>query len=205
MALTPKGRLVFGLFLLLGLGCGGYYLYYNNEPDALTFTGIWNRLVGGSALSNTKPLTDTETKAAILESILKNTELRSQTIHVEVSEKAVSLKGDVDTPLQRAALEQLAKGLAGARAVESGVNVRATPGGNVPPAPDDADVRLPKEVEFALYKTDAFEVKTLKITCQNRTVRLGGNVRNIAEKILAERITREVPDVHGVINELEIP
>ena len=154
--------------------------------------------MGGARLS------DAETKAVILQSILKSPELRSQPIDIEVTDRTVILRGTVETPLERAALEQLAQSFAGSRSLTTDVAVRAAPSGATSAATEDADSRLPKEVEFALYKTDAFEVKTLKITSQNRVVRLSGTVRNLAEKLLAERIARGVPDVRSVVNELEI-
>ncbi len=202
MPLTRKGTLVFTLFVILLLGGGAYYVY--SQTGTFSFAGIWNRWVGGSADSGSGTMTAAETRAAILEAILKNPELRSQGLDVEVNDRTVTLKGNVETPLQRAALEQLAQALAGPRSVTVTVGVRSAAAVPSTAAADDIDARLPKEIEFALYKTDAFDVKTLRISSQNRVVRLAGSVRSPAEKLLAERIAREVPDVRGVTNDLEI-
>lgn len=203
MPLTTKGRLYAILLVLAILGGGAYYVY--REAGSFNVSAIWNRFVSDSAEAGGGKLGNSEVKAAIYEAILKSPDLRSLGIEVDVTDQSVTLKGNVESPIQRATLEQLTAGLAGTRAVNMTVGVRtATPA--VPAAAQaDLDTRLPKEVEFALYKSDAFEVKTLHVTSQNGVVHLTGTVRNAAEKLLAERIAREVPEVHGIQNDLEIP
>ncbi len=202
MPLTRKGRFVLTTLLIIALAGAAFYIY--RETGTFSLSGIWDRWVSGKDGSGAARMTDAETRAAILEAILKNQELQSQGIEVEVDSRTVTLKGNVETPLQRAALEQLAQSLAGSRTIGSNVGVRAATLGSPPGAANDIDARLPKEVEFALYKTDAFEIKTLKISCQGRIIRLAGSVRTLAEKLLAERVAREVPEVRGVVNDLEI-
>jgi osmotically-inducible protein OsmY len=63
---------------------------------------------------------------------------------------------------------------------------------------------LAKEVEFACYKTDAIEIKNIKISAKDGEITLSGKVRSRAEKLLAERISKEVPGVKSVNNELEV-
>ncbi|MBI4469528.1 MAG: BON domain-containing protein [Acidobacteria bacterium] len=202
MPLTRKGTFYVFLILLLLLGGAGYYLY--NETGSFDISRIWKRWTGEAEEASRGPMGDAEVRAAILETILKSPELRSQGIEVVVTEKTVTIMGNVETPMQRATLEQLASGLAGTRQLNMTVGVRAATVAIPSAASSDTDARLPREVEFALYKTDAFDVKTLKVSSQDRTIHLAGTVRNLAEKLLAERIARDVPDVRAVQNDLEV-
>ena len=67
--------------------------------------------------------------------------------------------------------------------------------------PDDL---LVKEIEFACYKTDAFEIKTMKFSVKDGQVTLSGKVRSRAEKLLAERVTKEIIGVKSITNDLEV-
>lgn len=55
---------------------------------------------------------DLEIKAAVLEAILNNADLKTQQVKVEVNKGEVKLSGSVETPAQKAAAEATARGIA---------------------------------------------------------------------------------------------
>lgn len=72
------------------------------------------------AVNAGKPhVTDLEIKAAVLESILNNPDLKTQQIKVEVNNGEVKLSGSVQTPAQKTAAESAAWAIANVREVDS--------------------------------------------------------------------------------------
>jgi hyperosmotically inducible periplasmic protein len=72
------------------------------------------------AINAEKPrVTDLEIKAAVLESILNNPDLKTQQIKVEVNNGEVTLSGKVQTPAQKTTAESAAWAIANVRDVNS--------------------------------------------------------------------------------------
>lgn len=69
---------------------------------------------------------------------------------------------------------------------------------------DDKGTRLERRIEFELFSTGAFDLKSLDIAVADGKATLAGTVRTEAERVLAERIAEEVPGVTQVLNELRI-
>jgi hyperosmotically inducible periplasmic protein len=207
MKLTLKGRMTLVLLLLLLVALGGLYSY--GWYSGLTLGQVAHKLIEGSSEKPAEATTagaDTEIKARLLEAVFNQAELRKQNISLTVSGGVVTFSGDVDTPQHKAALDQLGQQIAGVKQIINNVAVKAP---LVAPVPDpaaqqDVDRQLAEKVEFALYQTDAFELKLMIITARDGRIRLSGNVRSMAEKLLAERIAREVKGVSDVINEVAI-
>jgi hyperosmotically inducible protein len=207
LKLTTKGRLILGIVLFLTLTGTGLYVY--TRSTGLTLSQIWNQLTSASAPSapkDTPVVSDTEIKLRLLEAILNDAQLRGQNVAVTVSKGVVVLSGEVAAAQQKEALETVARQTSGVQQVINNMTV-------TPPATSnsvsstgglDADEQLAKLVEFALYKTDAFDLKLMTITSRSGIVRLSGSARNRAEKLLAERLTREVEGVKEVVNELSV-
>jgi len=201
--ITRKGKIVLGFLLVLVLlGVGSYYFWF----QGLAWEDVWSKLTSRLRGAPASRLSDAEIKAAVFQALLKDATLRNQSIDVAVSDGVVTMTGVVDTPLQQTALEQLVKNIPGVKSVNLNLKVKPPEIVGQPStgSKEDADRRLAKEVEFALYKTDAFEIKTMKIISRDGVVRLSGTVRSQAEKLLAERIAREVEGVKEVVNDLEL-
>lgn len=164
------------------------------------------RLTGGRIGTRLRQPSDAEIEAAILKAVLKDPTLRNLPLEFVVSEGAVTVTGIVPTTAEQAAVERLVKSVAGVRtlSLHLAISQTAAPSRSPAPAKEDPDLRLSKEVEFALYRTDAFDIRTIKVTSREGVVRLSGTVRNLAEKLLAERIAREVEGVREVVNDLEV-
>ncbi|MEW6731239.1 MAG: BON domain-containing protein [Acidobacteriota bacterium] len=223
MKLTRKGYIIIAMLLLVIIATAAGGVYYYSEPVRSWFT----RLQGSGSANNREPaptaptpaaptVSDAEIKLTLLQEILKNEEWRKHSLDVEVNSGVVTLRGTVENEFQRLALEQFARGLAGVRNVTLALTVKPavpveTPVSSEQPAiatspsaPEDPNERLAKEVEFACYKTDAFDLKRMQFIADNGNVRLRGRVRSRAEKLLAERIVREVAGVKSVTNQLEL-
>ena len=67
----------------------------------------------------TQRVIDLEIKAAVLEAILSHADLKTQQVKVEVINGEVRLSGSVQTPVQKAAAESAAWGIANVRQVNS--------------------------------------------------------------------------------------
>ena len=72
-------------------------------------------------------------------------------------------------------------------------------------APESADDKLARRVEFELYSTKAIPLKTVQIRADNGIVTLTGTVSSRAEKLLAEKTAKSVEGVRRVVNGLSAP
>lgn len=195
MRLTLKGRIVVAILVLLLLGGAGVQVY--RRYTGLTLSQMWHQLTSSSAQNVEGKATsdsDAEIKTRLLEALFNRPELRRQNITFTVSDGVVTFSGEVQSPQYQVALQQMGQQIPGVKQVVTQVTVKS-------PHPDED---LAEKVEFALYQTDAFELKLMTITAQAGRVRLSGHVRSMAEKLLAERIAREVEGVTDVINELVV-
>ena len=217
MTLTLKGRIIIALLLLLLVGSGGIYLY--SRMTGLTLGQIWDRWTAPSAEETVQQApagpSDTAIEAQLYKALFSQADLRQQNVTSAVSGGVVTFSGEVETPQLKTALDQIGQQIAGVKQVVNNVTVKSpspTTPTTVPPAttppgaatPVDVDEQLSKQVEFTLYQTDAFELKQMVVTTRGSRVRLSGSVRSLAEKLLAERVAKDVKGVTEVVNELEI-
>lgn len=201
--LTTKGWTL--IILILTGGALAAFSHYA-DLSSLRLRERVAKLTGGRIGTKLHQPSDVEIEAAILKAVLKDPTLRNLPLEIAVSEGAVTVTGIVPTAAERAAVERLVKGVAGVKTLtlHLAISQPAAPARTPAPAKEDPDLRLSKEVEFAFYRTDAFDIRTMKITSREGVVRLSGTVRNLAEKFLAERIAREVEGVREVVNDLEV-
>ncbi|MCS6807110.1 MAG: BON domain-containing protein [Acidobacteriota bacterium] len=215
MRLTLKGRLIIALLLLLLVGGGGIYLY--SRLTGLTLSQIWERWTAPSAeeivQQGSVESSDTSIEAQLYKALFSQADLRRQNVTTVVSGGVVTFSGEVESAELKAALDRLGQQIPGVKQVVNNTTVKSPSAtSSTPPATPlpsattlvDADEQLAKQVEFALYRTDAFELKYMVVTSRGGRIRLSGSVRSIAEKLLAERVAREVKGVTDVVNELTI-
>lgn len=201
MRLTLKGRIIVAILFLLLVGGAGVHFY--SRYTGLTLSQMWHQLTLPPAPKENEKISlnsDAEIKARLLEALFNQAELRKQNITFAVAGGVVTFSGEVEALEQQTALSQLGQQIPGVKQVVNNVTLKRPPAGGVA----DPDQELAKKVEFALYQTDAFDVKLMVIKAQTGRVRLSGNVRSLAEKLLAERIAREVDGVTEVVNELVV-
>ena len=140
---------------------------------------------------------DLEIKTLVTDQLAQAPELKDARIAVQVSRRRVSLDGAVDSPAQRRTADRIALQVPGVQELSSNLTV-GTPGA----APESADDKLARRVEFELYATKAVALKDVQIRSQDGSVFLGGRVGSRAEKLLAEKVTQSVEGVRKVVNNL---
>jgi osmotically-inducible protein OsmY len=124
-----------------------------------------------------------------------------------VSKRVVTLTGTVDTNVQKTGAEQVARAVDGVESVDN--QLQAKSGEPVPdpastaPAPED-DATLAKRVEFEIFRTEAVNITDVKVGASKGQITLTGSVPTKAERLLAERLARDVTGVAGVTNQLVV-
>jgi hyperosmotically inducible periplasmic protein len=143
---------------------------------------------------------DLEIKTLVIDQLARSPELKDKTLKVQVSKRVVSLDGAVDTPAQKRAAEQIALQVPGVQGLTGQITVA-----NAATAPESADDKLARRVEFELYSTRALPLQSVQVRSQDGTVTLTGPVTSRAEKLLAERVSQSVDGVKRVVNNLSAP
>jgi hyperosmotically inducible protein len=140
---------------------------------------------------------DLEIKADIDDTLSKSVELKDKHIDVQVKSRIVTLGGAMETAALKYAPEQISWQTNGVKGVMNNIVVT-----NTAAAPETADEKLARRVEFELYSTKAVSLKTMQIHVNNGTATLTGNVSSRAERLLAEKITQSVEGIRKVVNNL---
>lgn len=143
---------------------------------------------------------DLEIKTLVIDQLARSPELKDKTLTVQVNKKVVTLDGAVDTPVQKRVAEQIALQVPGVQGLGGQITVA-----NAGAAPESADDKLARRVEFELYSTRALPLQGVQVRSQDGTVILTGPVTSRAEKLLAERVSQSVDGVKRVVNNLSAP
>ncbi len=233
LKLTRKGYLIISVCVLVLVLCGTIYAYISSQivrdlvgkligqqskttnttssVPTPSFSPIASSVPNSSPTPHpsTSPTntTDVELKSNILQAIIKNPEWRKNEIEIFVNNGAVTLKGVINDQNQRTAIEMFIRSLSGVKTLTNSLEVKPIDLSTISPTvspKENPDDLLVKEIEFACYKTDAFEIKTMKFSVKDGQVTLSGKVRSRAEKLLAERVTKEIIGVKSITNDLEV-
>ena len=146
-------------------------------------------------------IADLEVKTIVTDRLAQSPDLKNKRFTVQVARGMVTLDGAVDSMAQKRAAEQIVAQVPGVQGLNSQLTVA-----DAPAAPEGADDRLARRVEFELYSTKAVSLKTVQIRSQqDGTVVLSGSVPSRAEKLLAERVAQGVEGVKRVVNNLSTP
>jgi hyperosmotically inducible periplasmic protein len=143
---------------------------------------------------------DLEIKTLVIDQFGRSPDLKDKRLTVQVAKRMVTLDGAVDTPAQKRAAEQIVMQTPGVQGLAGQITVA-----NAGTAPESADDKLARRVEFELYSTRALPLQSVQIRSQDGTVFLAGPVTSRAEKLLAERVTQSVDGVKRVVNNLSAP
>ena len=143
---------------------------------------------------------DLEIKADIDDALSKSPELKDKHIDVQVKNRIVTLGGAMETAALKYAPEQISWQTNGVKGVMNNIMVT-----NTAAAPETADEKLARRVEFELYSTKAIPLKKMQIHVNNGTATLTGDVSSRAERLLAEKIAQSVEGIRKVVNNLAAP
>jgi osmotically-inducible protein OsmY len=140
---------------------------------------------------------DLELKTIVDDTLSKSTELKDKHIDVQVKNRIVTLGGALETPAQKYSADQIAWQAGGVKGVTNNISVAGASA-----APETADEKLARRVEFELYSTRAISLKNMQINVNNGTATLTGETGSRAEGLLAEKITQSVEGIRKVVNNL---
>src|SRR6202049_2742459 len=143
---------------------------------------------------------DLELKTVVEDALSQSADLKDKHIDVQVKSRIVTLGGALDTAAQKYSAEQMAWQASGVQGVKDNISVSLAPA-----APETPDEKLARRVEFELYSTKAFSLKTMQIHVNNGTATLSGNVGSRAARLLAEKVAQSVEGVRKVVNNLAAP
>ena len=143
---------------------------------------------------------DLEIQTLVSDALSKNADLAEKHIATQVKSRTVALSGMVQTTNQKYTAEQIAWQVPGVQGLTNNLSVS-----DAQAAPESADVKLARRVEFELYSTKALPLKNVQIHASNGVVTLTGTVSSRAEKLLAEKMAKSVEGVRSVVNSLSAP
>jgi hyperosmotically inducible protein len=143
---------------------------------------------------------DLEQKTVINDALSKNAELQDKHIDVQVKNGIVTMGGSLESSAQKYSAEQIAWQASGVQGVINNISITSGPA-----APETADEKLARRVEFELYSTRAVSLKNIQIEVRNGTATLTGDARSRAERLLAEKIAQSVEGIRKVVNNLAAP
>jgi len=143
---------------------------------------------------------DLELKTVIVDALSKSAELQDKHIDVQVKNRIVTLGGALETAAQKYNAEQIAWQASGVQGVINNISVTSALA-----APETADEKLARRVEFELYSTRAVSLKNMQIVVNNGTATLTGDAGSRAERLLAEKIAQSVEGIRKVVNNLAAP
>lgn len=154
--------------------------------------------------SRAAPRLDPEIQSAVRSAIAGNHDLAGVSVRVESG--VVTLEGTLATPAQKHKAEQAAWAASdGIQGVNNRIAVSSSEGANsAARAQASSKESLADRVEFELYRTRAFAPEAVQVQVRGGTVTLNGQVRNQAEKVLAERVAEDVQGVERVENNLSL-
>src|ERR1700686_1147718 len=143
---------------------------------------------------------DLEVKTVVGDALSKSPELKDKHIDVQVKNRTVTLGGTLETSAQKYNADQIAWQSSGVQGVVNNISVI-----DAQAAPETADEKLARRVEFELYSTRAVSLKNMQIHVTNGTATLTGNASSRAERLLAEKISQSVEGIRKVVNNLAVP
>jgi hyperosmotically inducible periplasmic protein len=137
----------------------------------------------------------TKTKMAMV----KDDRVKARRVKVETQDGVVTLRGKVATTDERTAAEEIARGIAGAASVSNALQVVPE---DLRKSVDAKDGELEKAVKARLDKDDRLKDAGIEVRADNSVVTLMGKIADPKLKTRAADVTRGVPGVKAVRNEL---
>jgi osmotically-inducible protein OsmY len=147
---------------------------------------------------------DARLQALIERRLAWDRELAPFKIEVQVNDAVANLSGTVSTTPESHLARRIADDVRGINAVVNGIYVDPALepfAGKALDAPDDAELK--ERVITSLSGDPDVDAGAIDIDVSDGVVTLKGQVRNIFQKQRAERVTRSLFGVEGVVNEIE--
>jgi len=149
---------------------------------------------GGNFMKDSWLTTKTKSK------LVANGRVKARHITVETQNGVVTLLGKVGSAEERAIAEEIAKGVDGVKGVRNALQIVPEKARKATNAKDDD---IEKAVAERLKKDEPLKESDIKVRSDNGVVTLSGKVPDGKVKTRAADLTRRVPGVKTVRNELE--
>lgn len=141
-------------------------------------------------------VTDNEIENALESKLIYDPAVNANTLDVDVNAGVVELTGTVSVLMTKDRAELIAKRLKGVRAVSNRLEVEA--------AVERSDKNIRNDVIMALIEDPVTESYQIRVTVDDGTVTLTGEVESWQEKQFATRVTKGVKGVEAVTNDVAV-
>ena len=143
------------------------------------------------------PMNDHELKLAIESALANAVDVRADDVGVGVHHGAITLSGEVEGPLEKAAAVRAAQSVGGVIGVADEIVVRQDEG-----APHDASIAW--SASEALAHAHLVPAGSVKVAVRDHTVTLTGTVSWEFEREAARRAVAGLPGVKWVCSEIDV-
>ena len=171
-------------------------------------------LIAGAAMLGTAACSATRTQRApgehiddatlltsVKAALVQNPVTEAGEINVDVNRGVVKLSGFVDTPKEKSAAADVARGVDGVQSVQNDIAVgdKSSTAGEV-----IDDSVLTAKVKTALIQSSETKAHQINVETSAGVVQLSGFVDNASQKEAATRVAKSVTGVKDVRNELSV-
>jgi osmotically-inducible protein OsmY len=137
---------------------------------------------------------DEEIAVEVLHALKWNIDVPDERIKVKIERGYVTLEGEVEWAIQRAAALKTLNHLNGLRGIINHIRIRS----------EKEDGFEKVQIEQAIANHSLFQDDRIRVKVNHHDVTLSGIVHSLLEKDIAEQVARKAPGVSQVKNELEI-
>jgi len=165
----------------------------------LALTAIATALALSPATSGAGEMKDSWVTTKAKMAMVKDDRVKARRVKVETQDGIVTLRGKVASVDEKTAAEEIARGIDGATSVSNALQVVPD---DLRPSVDAKDEELAKTVKARLDKEDRLKEAGIQVRADNSVVTLIGKIADPKLKTRAADLTRGVPGVKAVRNEL---
>lgn len=165
----------------------------------LVLTAIATALALAPATSSAGEMKDSWVTTKAKMAMVKDDRVKARRVKVETQDGIVTLRGKVATVDEKSAAEEIARGIDGATSVSNALQVVPD---DMRPSVDAKDAELETTVKTRIDKDDWLKEAGIHVRVDNSVVTLMGKVADPKLKTRAADVTRGVPGVKAVRNEL---
>lgn len=183
-----RTRSIIGAGVVILLIIAGWYFFYGYRSQAIS-TNLNAMLDGTSGAATT---------TAVKTALALNSNVSSFDIHVETSNDAVTLTGQVPTVEDKRVAEEVARSTNGVAKVVNNLEVDPKMVAATAAKQYITDLEIKASMLQSILNNSDLKVQQLKVEVHNGEVTLSGEVQTLAQKTAAETTARAITNVRKV-------